>query len=255
MNLFKEKLALLESRLQKLVEGGAKRAFGGEPADLSTTLLAAMAAGQQVDLSGKRLAPDLYILEVHPALAESLRENPDFLEELADTLAEAGIETGMVFPSTPIIRVRADSKLVYSQVNVVAEVRSTIVDDTSTVAVANGDESAIPRNAFLMMEGRRILPLNGGVINIGRRADNHIVVEDRRVSRQHAQLRAIQGQFVLFDLESTGGTFVNGGRVQQCALCPGDVISLAGVKMVYGLEPDDGGPAPAATQPMQPFPR
>jgi pSer/pThr/pTyr-binding forkhead associated (FHA) protein len=63
---------------------------------------------------------------------------------------------------------------------------------------------------------------------------------DPRVSRAHAQIRAIRGQYVLFDLNSTGGTMVNGRRVHQCALKPGDVISLSGVPLIYGEEiPDD----------------
>jgi len=62
------------------------------------------------------------------------------------------------------------------------------------------------------------------------------VINDRRVSRQHAQIRAINGNFVLFDLNSSGGTFVNGDRINQRGLHPGDVISLAGVPLVYGQE-------------------
>jgi pSer/pThr/pTyr-binding forkhead associated (FHA) protein len=39
---------------------------------------------------------------------------------------------------------------------------------------------------------------------------------------------------MLFDLDSSGGTFVNNKRIKQIALHPGDVISLAGVPLVYG---------------------
>jgi pSer/pThr/pTyr-binding forkhead associated (FHA) protein len=41
---------------------------------------------------------------------------------------------------------------------------------------------------------------------------------------------------MIFDLNSTGGTFVNGKRVTQSMLYPGDVISLAGVPLIYGQE-------------------
>jgi pSer/pThr/pTyr-binding forkhead associated (FHA) protein len=100
--------------------------------------------------------------------------------------------------------------------------------------------SSIPRNAFLIVEGDRVFPLSQMVVNIGRRADNHLVLSDPRVSRAHAQIRAIRGQYVLFDLNSTGGTMVNGRRIHQCALKPGDVISLSGVPLIYGEElPDD----------------
>ena len=78
--------------------------------------------------------------------------------------------------------------------------------------------------------------LTQAVINIGRRLDNTLVVDDPRVSRNHAQIRAIKGRFVLFDLNSTGGTFVNGQRTNQTVLYPGDVISLAGASLIFGQD-------------------
>jgi pSer/pThr/pTyr-binding forkhead associated (FHA) protein len=95
---------------------------------------------------------------------------------------------------------------------------------------------AVPENAFLIIEGFKIHPLQESVINIGRRFENHIVIDDPRISRNHAQLRVMNGHFVLFDLNSTGGTNVNGQRTSQIVLYPGDVISLAGVTLVFGQD-------------------
>jgi pSer/pThr/pTyr-binding forkhead associated (FHA) protein len=81
-----------------------------------------------------------------------------------------------------------------------------------------------------------MIPLKELVVNIGRRPDNHIVLEDNRVSRIHAQLRAIKKRYVIFDLNSTGGTFVNNSRIGQAILAPGDVISLAGFPLLFGQE-------------------
>ena len=89
---------------------------------------------------------------------------------------------------------------------------------------------------FLIIEGVKVHPLNETVVNIGRRLENQLVIDDPRVSRNHAQLRAIKGRFVLFDLNSTGGTFVNGQRTSQTVLYPGDVISLAGVALIFGQD-------------------
>ena len=95
---------------------------------------------------------------------------------------------------------------------------------------------AIPENAFLIIEGVKIHPLKESVINVGRKLENHVVIDDPRISRTHAQLRVIKGHFVLFDLNSTGGTFVNGQRTSRTVLYPGDVISLAGVTLVFGQD-------------------
>lgn len=93
--------------------------------------------------------------------------------------------------------------------------------------------TAIPQNAVLILEGVIVHLLKEAIVNIGRKLENHVTIDDPRISRQHAQLRAINGHFVLFDLNSTGGTFVNGQRTVQCVLYPGDLISLAGVTLIY----------------------
>jgi pSer/pThr/pTyr-binding forkhead associated (FHA) protein len=94
-------------------------------------------------------------------------------------------------------------------------------------------EPSLPENAFLIIEGTKAVPLNQTVITVGRHHDNMVVIDDPRVSRHHMELRAIQGRFVLFDLGSSGGTYVNGQRTSQAVVYPGDVISLAGVTVHF----------------------
>ena len=115
--------------------------------------------------------------------------------------------------------------------------------------IEEGDN--IPDNAFLIVEGVKVHALNEPVVNIGRRLENQLVIDDPRVSRNHAQLRAIKGRFVLFDLNSTGGTFVNGQRTSQTVLYPGDVISLAGVALIFGQDNPPPRPDLANTAPLE----
>lgn len=96
------------------------------------------------------------------------------------------------------------------------------------------DPVRIPEDAFVIVDGVKVIPLGTPLVRIGRRLENNLVLDDPRVSRTHAELRAINGRYVLFDLNSTGGTFVNGLRITQSVVYPGDVISLAGVNLVYG---------------------
>jgi pSer/pThr/pTyr-binding forkhead associated (FHA) protein len=90
--------------------------------------------------------------------------------------------------------------------------------------------------AYLILHGTRIIPLTQPLVKIGRQMDNHIILEDPRVSRTHAQLRLVNDRFVIIDMNSTGGTFINGQRTTQSVLYPGDVVSLAGVKFVFSQE-------------------
>ena len=73
----------------------------------------------------------------------------------------------------------------------------------------------------------KIFPMEGDVITIGREAGNGIVINDAEVSRKHTQFVFQGGKFIVTDLGSTNGTFVNGQRLTgQHILQPGEVISL-----------------------------
>jgi len=97
----------------------------------------------------------------------------------------------------------------------------------------DANSAVIPEDAFLVLEGIKVVPLKLSVINIGRRLENQIAIDDPRVSRHHAQLRVVDGRYILFDLNSSGGTYINGMRITKSIIYPGDVISLAGFTMVY----------------------
>jgi hypothetical protein len=63
-------------------------------------------------------------------------------------------------------------------------------------------------------------------VRVGRGVDNDLVLADGRVSRHHGQFTARQGALVYTDLGSTNGSLVNGERVAEVALGPGDVVQL-----------------------------
>jgi len=70
-------------------------------------------------------------------------------------------------------------------------------------------------------------PLEGDQLTIGRDATNGVAINDAEVSRKHARLMFQGGKYVLEDLGSTNGTFVNGQRLAgPIVLKPGDVVSL-----------------------------
>jgi pSer/pThr/pTyr-binding forkhead associated (FHA) protein len=96
-----------------------------------------------------------------------------------------------------------------------------------------------PRKAYLILPGDQVYWLVLSVVNIGRRGDNQLVLSDLQISRNHAQVRLVHGQFVIFDLDSTSGTFVNGNPVREHALRPGDVITLGSIALIYGEDVPD----------------
>ena len=258
MSFMQAKLAQLETRLQMLIEGSAAWLvpFQGVHNDLSHQLVEAMRAGIQQKSDGSLRAPNLFTLIVNPVTAQILRENQILLEDLADVIRQTGEEANLRFDHPPAIKVALDPDIPPGGMRIETPNNSQELDDTGTMAMLLDPRAkSVPDSAFLIVNGGRVFPLTQAVINLGRRPDNHIVIDDARVSRVHAQLRAIKGRYTIFDLDSTGGTFVNGLRVQQCSLYPGDVISLAGVALVFGQEtsPQPGNDE-NSTRPMDSLP-
>lgn len=90
----------------------------------------------------------------------------------------------------------------------------------------------------------------GAVIRMGRARGSGVwTPEDRVVSAQHAKLVKLEDGYVLLDLESTNGTFLNGQRVERAPLRDGDVIQLGtdgpeiGVRVLAPTADDAGAPA------------
>jgi hypothetical protein len=234
-----QKLDHLEARLQILIEGGVARIFPDYHLEdeLAPRLVDSLLASSKQNSEGQWIAPNLFTIAVHPGRAAVFNRQTDLFAELTRTLQSTGDESGLQFPSPPVIRITEDNTIALNQFRVQAQISLDNLARTTDILVdVDPDSLNLPPNSYLIVDGTRILPLTQAVINIGRRPDNQIAIEDPRVSRLHAQLRAIKGRFVIFDLDSTGGTYVNSQRVNQCALYQGDVISLAGYPLVYGQE-------------------
>jgi pSer/pThr/pTyr-binding forkhead associated (FHA) protein len=76
------------------------------------------------------------------------------------------------------------------------------------------------------------------VLNIGRADYNDLVIPDGSVSTSHAKLQRREGVWVLVDLDSTNGTFVDGDKISgEAPLAPGAMVRFGDVQVVF--EPTD----------------
>jgi hypothetical protein len=69
--------------------------------------------------------------------------------------------------------------------------------------------------------------------SLGRSKANDLVLDDVSVSSQHCRIRPEDGAFVLLDLKSTNGTFVNERRVTSHKLAEGDVIRVGEMQLQF----------------------
>jgi len=252
----KSQLDRIEARLRVLIEGSAQLLpWHSYKHQLANRLVTALQNALAESISEHTISATHFVITLSPEDYSLWSNEPYLLETLASILHEAALENGMTFPRPPTIELAQDAQLPTHEIRVNITQPQRSVDETAVLTLHrdNTEDTCEARSlhAFLIINNTQTYPLRDMVINIGRRPDNHIIIDDPRVSRNHAQLRASRGRYVIFDLGSTGGTFVNGIRITQHVLKPGDVISLAGIPVIYGEDAppslEDTGNFPSET--------
>jgi hypothetical protein len=172
---------------------------------------------------------------------------------LQQSLISIARDRGYLLSIRPRIVFEEDLGLVTGQ----ARVRAEIVDPVAVGSVASEEDThtlqqgqplpplpstpapapdALPQAWLTLVRPQRGKPvqLTKPVIHIGRRESNDFVVNDKRVSREHAEIRYEHGQFMLYDLGSTNGVGINGVLTRQpVPLKNGDIIAVGSFEFVF----------------------
>jgi pSer/pThr/pTyr-binding forkhead associated (FHA) protein len=96
----------------------------------------------------------------------------------------------------------------------------------------SNDFSFHEQGIFLIIN-KQIVPLKKRVTTLGRQLENDIVFHEEYLSRFHAEIVYEHGTYVLYDKQSTSGTYVNSRKIDRCTLNSGDLISLANISMMF----------------------
>lgn len=234
---------LFEEKLDRLV-------FPGVSSSLSYTLinLIQKKIDEQVEAETIQM-PDLILLKVSPDRWDAWQESQPLFEEVSQTLAESWKEAGYSFKSSPVIQLLLNPELLGNQLEV--ELAYTVDEITSKQTILQKitrktTQITIPKEACLIVNDQE-LPLNKPIIKIGRRSSSDIVLDDPMVSRDQIQLRADSGRYILFDLDSKGGTQVNNYPAHNVALKPGDVIKIGNTTLIYTHQVDHSTSNPTRT--------
>jgi hypothetical protein len=205
----------------------------------------------RIDSKGRPYAPDQFTLTVHPD--NFLGQNywsEEMQAKLAFDVENAVRGAHFQFALKPHITMATDPTLDVQAVRVIAWHSTNPLGMQESIDIKEGDTDRPPSGAFLIVNGKRHFQFNSPRITVGRRLDNDLVLDDPHVSRVHLHLVAKHGHYLLEDLDSTAGTRVNGHRVMEHYLKPGDIITIATSELIYGE--DRGGP-PDATPPYSPI--
>lgn len=247
-------ISRLEEQLEKLIEGGFVHLFGKKitahqiALELARTMEDNLRTGHQGD-EERLTAPDRFVIYLNPTVqAQLIRKQPALPGMLSQHLVELATQSGYQMVTSPIVQFAASSDLETDAFRVHSSHTNRVESSTSVFQpVQVPPKRSRPNNAQLLIDGTRVIALEQNIINIGRSPDNEVVLDDVRVSRHHIQLRMRSGTYILFDVQSKGGTWVNNIMVREHHLQSGDVIRIGGTQIVYV---EEGSAPPGTTQTM-----
>lgn len=243
-------LARFERLMEQALEGSVRRVFATplQPVQLAKAAARSMEQAQVIGLRGREV-PNRYELRLAPTdLARFGEYAATLAQEVAEYLSAYARERGL----RPVAELRVDviedaevrAGSVQAQARfadlappvqeeVAAAVEGTRRLRLADLAVAVPDEvSASDQKLWLVSgAGERfgLDPADAGLVRLGRASDNDVVIASQRVSRYHAQLRRVASSWLVYDLESTNGTWLDDQRVASGhprALAPGARLRL-----------------------------
>ncbi len=245
----------IERLASQVLEGWTARIFHTrlQPVQLAKRLIREMGSHQTISLQ-KTFVPNSYVISLSPddfAQFEPYRRSLE--RDLAETALGAARDRGFTLLAFPSVEIERSDDVARGDVRVSCALVDASGDEVGPGSpelgsVAAGHTMILDRDALLrerprapkghldVPTERRRIALGPEPITIGRDPDNDLVLDDRRVSRRHAEIRLRLGRYTLYDLQSTNGTFVNGRRVAEIALSDGDRLTIGGTEVVVAQE-------------------
>ena len=224
-----------ERRLGGLVEGLFSKTFrsGVQPIEIAKRVVRVMDDDKQVAIN-EVWAPNHFEISLSEDDAPRFQQMESALAaELKQLILETAAERGWGLVGPPEVQLFVGHALRKGDL----DVEASLVPGEEKVAPAAVVQAAEAghRAELLVHAGQdvRRVSLDKEVLTIGRLADCDIVVDDKGVSRRHAQIRTKDGASTLTDLGSTNGTSLNGKPVQSRPLNDGDRITVGTTVIEY----------------------
>lgn len=208
-------LRSFESGLERMVEGVFSRAFRSavRPIELGRRLLREMDERRSVDVRGRRIVPNAFVIRLSASDYASFTDiHTALVDELVAAAQEYATDEGYHLMGPVTVELQVDNEL-----------------STGRFDISSSMREAAPARAagtLVLPSGER-MALGIATITLGRNPDSTIVISDPNVSRRHAEIRPLPVGWAIVDLGSTNGTRINGAALQGDRLLhDGDVVSL-----------------------------
>jgi hypothetical protein len=211
----------LEQRLERMVDGVFRRSRNTiRPIELGRRLIREMDDHRTVDVKGQRVVPNDFQILLAADDHHGFADIEDALRtELVEAVREYAREEGYHFMGPVAVDLRVDNSLKPGRFGITSQIKQ-------------GEAGRRP-GTIVMPSGDRI-ELSDGRNLIGRLADCRIIINDGNTSRHHAEIHRSGSGFVINDLGSTNGTFLNGERLTgDRRVTDGDIITVGSVSLRF----------------------
>jgi hypothetical protein len=223
-----------ERRLGGLVEGLFSKTFrsGLQPVEIAKRLVREMEDGRQVGVN-EVWAPNRFEISLSFEDAPRFRQMETALvSELKEVVRETAAERGWGLVGPPEVEFFVDETLRKGDLSC----DSSMIEGEDQVAPVAASASRAAKLVIHEEGSAREVPVDSGVLTIGRLPDCDVVLKDKGASRRHAQLRVDDDVVTLTDLGSTNGTRLNGQQVQTRVLQDGDKITVGTTVLEFRRE-------------------
>jgi Protein of unknown function (DUF3662)/Inner membrane component of T3SS, cytoplasmic domain len=244
-------LSDFERRLEGAIEGIFSKAFRGgvQPVELARRILKEMEAGRTVGVR-ETWVPNRFVFVLSPEDHERFQGTENALrKELEQVVRDAAAsrDWGLVGPPEVLFepeddlragRFLCEASLVEgpdtSGEDAVAAAEAALAAKEAEAAAASGGSGAAPGGdggspRLVTLAGPapgKVFELTKDRMVLGRLPDSDIMLADAGASRQHAEVRRQNGEWVIADLGSTNGTMVNELTIGERTLHHGDRITI-----------------------------
>jgi hypothetical protein len=226
-------LSDFERRLEGVIEGIFSKAFrtGVQPVELANRILKEMEANKTIGVR-EVWVPNGFVFTLSTVDRERLGHIEKSLRsELEQVVREGAQERGWDLVGPPEVQFETDPALKEGEFTCEAVLVEGQTTSGRVPVVAEAAEPARAEAAaeLILIENNKpahSYPLAKERIVIGRLAESDVVVSDPAASRRHAEIRRLDGQYVISDLGSTNGTRVNEAAIGERTLEEGDRISI-----------------------------
>jgi hypothetical protein len=246
----------LEAKLEGLFEGAFSRTFKSkvQPVEIARKLAKEMQDNKTVSIS-RTYVPNQYIVYLSPDDRGQFEGYEDGVKkELSDYLLENARAEGLALLTRPTVDFETDERLGLGEFGIQAmlvrppeeeggDLQEPEPADFGHTMVYSVDREARRMDAPASYAGRPMLVgggkrtvLSGSRVTIGRSRDCDVTLDDANVSRRHAEIRREGAAWVVADLGSTNGVKVNGHRVSEQPLSPGDEITLGLERLTFEVQ-------------------